>query len=202
MGTNAPLREEYPPPQLRLDTAKAREHLALAKEELGLNEWPPIVLLTSDSPVSNIQSEWVQEALKSKLGLTIKIDKQIFKQRLAKMTAGEFDILLAGWGPDYNDPLTFGDLFASWNLNNRGRYMSDENDRLVREAQGSTDTKTRMDAFGKIQHVLFDDVALLPMFERGVTYAVHPQLKGLKRRVIGADTDYTNAYIDTGAGGQ
>ena len=62
--------------------------------------------------------------------------------------------------------------------------MSDENDRLVREAQGSTDTKTRMDAFGKIQHVLFDDVALLPMFERGVTYAVHPQLKGLKRRVM------------------
>lgn len=202
MGTNAPLREEYPPPQLRLNTAKAREHLALAKEELGLDEWPPIVLLTSDSPVSNIQSEWVQEALKSKLGLTIKIDKQIFKQRLAKMTAGEFDILLAGWGPDYNDPLTFGDLFASWNLNNRGRYMSDENDRLVREAQGSTDTKTRMDAFGKIQHVLFEDVALLPMFERGVTYAVHPQLKGLKRRVIGADTDYTNAYIDTSAGGQ
>ena len=32
MGTNAPLREEYPPPQLRLDTAKAREHLALAKK--------------------------------------------------------------------------------------------------------------------------------------------------------------------------
>ena len=80
--------------------------------------------------------------------------------------------------------------------------MSDENDRLVREAQGSTDTKTRMAAFGKIQHVLFEDVALLPMFERGVTYAVHPQLKGLKRRVIGADTDYTNAYIDTSAGGQ
>jgi hypothetical protein len=50
--------------------------------------------------------------------------------------------------------------------------------------------------------VLFDDVALLPMFERGVTYAVHPQLKGLKRRVIGAQTDYTNAYIDTSSGGQ
>lgn len=202
MGTNTWLREEYPPPQLRLDTEKALEHLALAKQELGLEEWPPIVLLTSDSPVSNIQSEWVQEVLKSKLGLTIKIDKQIFKQRLAKMTAGDFDILLAGWGPDYNDPLTFGDLFASWNLNNRGRYVSEKNDEFVRQAQGSTDTKTRMDAFGQIQQVLFDEVALLPMFERGVTYAVHPQLKGLKRRVIGAQTDYTNAYIDTSSGGQ
>ena len=118
------------------------------------------------------------------------------------MTAGDFDILLAGWGPDYNDPLTFGDLFASWNLNNRGRYVSEKNDEFVRQAQGSTDTKTRMDAFGQIQQVLFDEVALLPMFERGVTYTVHPQLKGLKRRVIGAETDYTNAYIDTSSGGQ
>ena len=81
-----------PSAAIAFDTDKAREHLALAKQELGLEEWPPIVLLTSDSPVSNIQSEWVQEVLKSKLGLTIKIDKQIFKQRLAKMTAGDFDI--------------------------------------------------------------------------------------------------------------
>ena len=36
MGTNTWLREEYPPPQLRLDTEKALEHLALAKQELGL----------------------------------------------------------------------------------------------------------------------------------------------------------------------
>ena len=57
---------------------------------------------------------------KKHLGLDIKIDKQIFKQRLAKMLSGDFDMVLAGWGPDYDDPLTFGDLFASWNLNNRG----------------------------------------------------------------------------------
>jgi len=34
------------------------------------------------------------------------------------------------------------------------------------------------------------------MYERGVTYVVHPQLKGVKRRVIGAETDYTYAYLD------
>ena len=45
--------------------------------------------------------------------IAVKIDKQIPKQRLAKMTAGDFDMVLAGWGPDYNDPLTFGDLYAS-----------------------------------------------------------------------------------------
>ena len=60
----------------------------------------------------------------------MKIDKQIFKQRLAKMTAGEFDMVAAGWGPDYDDPLTFGDLFSSWNKNNRGLYSNPELDRL------------------------------------------------------------------------
>ena len=45
------------------------------------------------------------------------------------MTAGEFDLVTAGWGPDYDDPLTFADLFTSWNKNNRGLYSNPELDR-------------------------------------------------------------------------
>ena len=199
IGVEKTLREEYPASTVTVDSAKARAYLALAKEELGLAEFPEITLLTSDNPVSNIQSEWLQEVLKQTLGLTIKIDKQIFKQRLAKMSSGEFGLLLGGWGPDYNDPLTFGDLFASWNLNNRGRYKSEQMDALIATAQNATATPDRMKAFGAIQQQLFDDVVILPMYERGVTYVVHPQLKGVKRRVIGAETDYTYAYIDPDA---
>ena len=73
----------------------------------------------------------------------VKIDKQIFKQRLAKMTAGDFDMVLAGWGPDYNDPLTFGDLYASWNKNNRGQYNSQELDTLIETAQKQLEPAVR-----------------------------------------------------------
>ena len=195
MGVNDRLRKEYPAPKLRLDTEKARRLLAEAQVELGLDAWPELVLLTGDTATSTLQAEWVQGTLKTKLGLDVKIDKQIFKQRLEKMTAGAFDMVLAGWGPDYDDPLTFGDLFASWNLNNRGRYASDEVDRLIAIAQSSTDQSERMAAFGGIQQILFDEAVILPMYERGVTYVVHPELKGVKRRVIGAEVDFTNAYI-------
>ncbi|MCH1550428.1 MAG: hypothetical protein L7T19_04650, partial [Pseudomonadales bacterium] len=157
---------------------------------------PPLALLAGDSAVADIQSEWLQAVLKTKLGLEIKIDKQIFKQRLAKMTSGDFDMVLAGWGPDYDDPLTFGDLFASWNLNNRGRYNNPDMDQLVSVAQNSVDAATRMQAFSDIQQLAFDDIVLLPMYERGVTYVIHPKLKNVKRRVIGADVDFTRAYID------
>lgn len=195
MGVKDQFRNEYPAPVHRLDRQAARRHLMLAKEELGLSEMPPIMLLSGDNPISNIQSEWVQANLKKYLGLDVRIDKQIFKQRLAKMTAGEFDLVLAGWGPDYDDPLTFGDLYASWNLNNRGRYESDEMDALIEQVQNTVDQQARMEIFGQIQTLLYTDVVMLPMYERGVTYVVHPQLKGMKRRVIGTDTDFTNAYI-------
>ena len=112
------------------------------------------------------------------------------------MTSGDFDLVMAGWGPDYDDALTFGDLFASWNLNNRGRYQSDEMDRLVRIAQAELDPRARMDAFGEIQRLVYDDVVILPQYERGVSFVVDPRLKGFKRRSVGPQVDYNYAYID------
>ncbi len=197
MGVNDYFRKEFPAPRLQLDHQRALAHLQQAQQELGLSEWPQLVLLSGDNPLSNIQSEWTQGVLKSRLGLDLKIDKQIFKQRLEKMHSGDFDMVLGGWGPDYDDPLTFGDLFASWNIQNRGRYVNKELDRLVAIAQSSVDPEERMQAFAGIQQIVFDDAVILPMYERGVTYVVHPHLHNVKRRVIGAEVDFTRSYIDS-----
>ncbi|MCZ6642519.1 MAG: peptide ABC transporter substrate-binding protein [Gammaproteobacteria bacterium] len=194
-GVDDFFRQEYPAPKVTVDLEAAKRHLEIAKRELGLTEIPPLVLLTGDNPVSNIQSEYYQGALKKHLGLDVKIDKQIFKQRLAKMTSGDFDMVLAGWGPDYDDPLTFGDLFASWNLNNRGRYNNPELDRQVHIAQNQIDPRTRMEAFAEIQRIIIEDVVVLLSYERGLVYVTDPRLKGMVRRQAGADPDFTNAYI-------
>ncbi|MEM7099180.1 MAG: peptide ABC transporter substrate-binding protein [Pseudomonadota bacterium] len=196
MGENDYLRKEYPAKKVRLDTATAQEHLRMALVELGLDEIPELVVLCDDSPLASTQAEWVQGTLKSKLGIDVKIDKQIFKQRLEKSLAGEFDILLPGWGPDYDDPLTFGDLFASWNVQNRGRFANEEYDAQVEIAQTSLDQGVRAAAFGRIQDIVFEEAAILPMYERGVSYVIHPDVKNVKRRVIGAEVDFTNAYLE------
>jgi oligopeptide transport system substrate-binding protein len=196
-GLHGYFRQEYPPPPMRVDIPEARRLLELAKQELGVEKLPPLVLLTgADSPEAGKQAEYFQNVFRRALDLDVKIDKQIFKQRLAKMTAGDFDMVLAGWGPDYDDPLTFADLFTSWNKNNRGAYSNPELDRLVRIAQSSLDEKTRMDAFGAIQNIIFDDAVIVPNFERGLVYVRDPRLKGAVRRVVGADPDYTNAYVE------
>ena len=134
--------------------------------------------------MAKIQAEYTQSLYKQTLGLDIKIDEQIFKQRIAKMNKGDFDMVLAGWGPDYDDGLTFGDLFASWNLNNRGRYTSEEYDRNVAIAQNSIDQAVRAKAFAELQRLIYEDVVILPNYERGPEFCRAPdaQRYGASRR--------------------
>ncbi len=168
----------------------------MAKEELGIGSIPPLVLLSDDSPVGIRHSEYMQNLLMRTLGIEVVIDRQIFRQRLAKSEAGEFDMVLYGWGPDYDDPLTFGDLFGSWNLNNHGRYNNAEVDQWIRVAQRSIDQSERMNAFGHIQRLLSEDAAILLFYERGVMFVEDPRLKGVARRAIGPEPDYTTAYLE------
>ena len=195
-GVDGYFRQEYPLPDPPPDDELGRRHLATAMEELGLSEPPTLIMLIGDSPTAKKQAEYYQNLYKQKLGIDIKIDAQIFKQRLAKMTAGDFDIVAAGWGPDYDDPMTFADLFASWNENNRGRFDDPELDDAVDVARSSSDPKTRMDAMARVQQILFDEAAIVVSYERGSVYVSHPRLKGIVRRAVGTDPDYTGAWIE------
>jgi oligopeptide transport system substrate-binding protein len=157
---------------------------------------PPLVWLTGDSPGTSREAEYFQYLFEARLGVALRIDKQTFKQRLAKMTSGDFDLVSAGWGPDYADAMTFADLFASWNENNRGRWKNERYDALIRRAQASADPSVRMDAMAEAERLLLDEVGILPMSEAGSVYVHSPKLTGVTRRAVGTDPDYTHARLE------
>jgi ABC-type oligopeptide transport system substrate-binding subunit len=187
---------EYPPRIPTMDVVKGRAYLKKAKQELGMEKIPPITLLADDSPNGQKTSEFLQTLLKQTLGLEIRVDVQIFKQRLAKMTSGDFDMVVSGWGPDYDDLLTYGDLFLSHNLNNRGRYKSEEYDSWVAVAQKSLDTHERMQAFDQLQRLIYQDVIIVPLYERGKIFVQHPKLQGVIRRAVGGDPNFNFTKIN------
>jgi len=152
--------------------------------------------LLSDTPSSIKQAEYFQDVMARHLGLDIRLDRQIFKQRLAKMSSGEFDLVAAGWAPDYIDTMTFADLFTSWNLNNRGRYKSQTYDMLVKQAQDTTDKKVRNQAFADLQKLIFEDVVVLPQFERGYIYVQNKRIEGVRRTRVGGDPNFNYAWIN------
>ena len=194
-GVNGYFRDEYPAPKHEPDVELAHEYLARALDELELTSPPQLIFLTGDSEFSTKHAEYYQSLFKENLGIEVRIDQQIFQQRLAKMTSGDYDIVAAGWGPDYDDVLTFGDLFTSWNANNRGLFKNDELDRNVQIAQQSSDPKARMEAMDRVQHILYEEAAIIFEYERGSNFVADDRVHGVTRRAVGTDPDYTRAYI-------
>lgn len=188
---------DYAPPEVVFpNVTKARAHLEAFMQRHGLTEVPSLTLLTSDSPGAAKQAEYFQNALKLALGLDLRLDKQIFKQRLAKENQGLFDIAMSGWGPDYNDPMTFADLFASWNPNNRGRYLNADYDRWLAIAQTSQVSAERLEAFANLHRILAADLPLIPLYENALIYVKHPRLHGVFRSRFGADPVYHRAWVE------
>jgi oligopeptide transport system substrate-binding protein len=195
MGVKESFRKEFPMPLRKQNIAEAKRYLELAKKELGVTTLPTITWTTSDTPIASREAEYFQNLLKTTIGIDLKIDKQIFKQRLAKQQSGEFDIVSAGWGPDYADPMTFIDLFTSWNNNNNGRWVNQAYDDLVKKAMVTVDQKVRMADMAKAEKLMIDDLAILPLYERVVMYTSSPRVKGIVRRAVGYDPDYTNVVL-------
>lgn len=197
-GVERPFWQEFPARKHKINDQLASTLANKAREELG-GEIPPLTYLVTDQPGTVKQAEYFQNLMQRKLGIEIIIDKQTFKQRLAKMSAGDFDIVSAGWGPDYNDHSTFSDLFASHNENNHGKYLNPVYDELVAQSYSLTDTTQRMQLFAQMQTILQQDVALIPRMETGMTYVQHRQLKGVVRRVFGGDPSFRFAWISNNA---
>ncbi len=186
--------EQYPPPVVDYNLDKAKAYLAQARREL--EQIKPLTLLVGDSPRAVNEAEYYQYVLKQALGIETRLDQQTFKQRIAKMRRGDFDIAAAGWGPDFDDPITFGDLFASWNDNNRGRFESQRYDEWVAQAQSSSDAGTRLKAFDQMQQIISDEVVIIPTYENVGLYVQHPQLQGVRRSVFGGDPNFRYAWIE------
>ncbi|WDE96630.1 peptide ABC transporter substrate-binding protein [Lentisphaera profundi] len=174
---------------------KAKALIQQARQELKL-EKIKLTYLVTDSPGSIKTAEYIQFQLKHRLDIDLAIDIQTFKLRIEKSNRGDFDLVGGGWGPDYYDPMTFGDLFTSWNNNNRGRFKNEAYDQLVREANESIDPKLRSLNFLKMHQILLEEVPIHPLVERGSVYISDPRLKNVLRVISGGDPNFIYARID------
>ena len=195
-GLNGRFIDEYPLRGAARGEVEARTLLEQARAELASEPLPVLYLLVSDEPVSVKLAEYLQARLAAVLGLELRIDRQSFKQRLQKMNEGEYDLVLANWSPDFDDPITFGELFASWSPFNRGRYASAEYDAAVRQAQQQLDRASRMRSMSRLQELVLRDVPILPLYENSRIYVQHPGLQGVVRSPFGGDPDLRHAWIE------
>ena len=61
-----------------------------------------------------------------------------------KRQEGNYSIARHGWVADYNDPMTFIDMFMTGGGNNDAQYENPAYDALVKAAKAEQDTSKRM----------------------------------------------------------
>ncbi len=179
------------------DVAKAKELLDAALKEIGTtaDKMPSFEYLTDDSDVARTQAEAIQDMLSKNLGIKLEIKQVQFKQRLELMEAHDYDFSSSGWLPDYDDPMTYVDLWVTGGGHNNTNWSNPKYDELIQFAKTSPDAKLRADAMADAEKLLMEDGPIIPIYFRQGVFAIQPYVKGIIRNFIGADPDFVFADI-------
>lgn len=105
------------------------------------------------------------------------INMQPNKQKLALEAKVDFDLDYGGWSPDYQDPMTYIDLFETGAPYNQSNYSNSSVDKLIKEAKVTVDTKKRWELMQQAEKLMLDDAAFAPTYQTGISRLTKPYVK-------------------------
>ena len=187
----------YDPLPLKADEAKAKEYLGLALKELNttVEKLPTFKLLTRDDAIRRTHMEAVQDMLSKTLGVKTEIVQVPKKQYFQLLDDGDFDIAYGNWFPDYDDAMTYIDVYLTGNGVNRGRFSNTAFDDMVKAAKSTPDLKLRGEKLFEAEKILLDELPIVPIFWGCNAYVQSDKLVNYVRSLVGADPDLIYTYI-------
>ncbi|VWL85675.1 peptide ABC transporter substrate-binding protein [Oceanivirga miroungae] len=160
---------------------KAKEYLDKALKDMNLKELPKVTLLIDDRYVYNRKiAESLQEDLRIVLGIDVAVDVVTFKERLVRSRNGNFDVLLTAWGADYQDPMTFLDLLASFNGNNSAGFDDKKYDEILSKATRSVNREDRINYLKEAEMYLADKMPIMPLYQEVSYYLINSKVNGIE----------------------
>lgn len=183
------------------DVEAAKGYLETALSELGCTVEDLSAHITidcGDDKTSQTQAAFYQEQWRQNLGIEVTINPMITKQGATNRQNGNYCLSITGWSPDYNDPMTFLDLWVTDGGNNDSGWSSEEYDSLIAQAgDGHEDLEARQQAFYDCEKIIFDEYPIIPCYWRSdaYTYNTDKILGGL--RLTNFQTRYT--YVELAA---
>lgn len=174
--------------------AKALLEEGLKEEGLTVAEFSP-ELLCDDSSAAKQQAEFLQAQLKEHLGVTLNIRQVTYNARLDAMDQGDFEIVFAGWSPDYNDPMTYLDMWVTGNGNNHGKWSNAEYDKVIEEASQIADKEAYYAKLKEAEEILAEECPIGFIYDRQTSYVTSDRLKGVIRTAF-QDINLNYAYVE------
>lgn len=195
-GQTDEYRAEHKDSYFKEDAAQAKTLLAEGMKEEGYTTLPPVTLIYNSSEAHQKIALAIADMWKSNLGVDVKTENQEWSVFLNNRQSGNFQVARAGWTADYNDPMTFMDMWVTGGGNNNAGYANPAYDKLIADAKSTQDAAKRMDDMAKAEKMLIeDDMAVMPVYYYTSISLVKPNLKGIVVDFSGA-VDFSKAYFE------
>lgn len=176
------------------DVEKAQEYLETALSELGITvDQLTLSLDCGDSQDAQTQAAFLQNQWLENLGIDVAINPKQTKDGSADRKNGNYQMSITGWSPDYNDPMTFLDMWVSDGGNNDTRWGTDEYDSLIDQATVETDLEARQEMFYQCEEVVFDQYFIIPIYNRTQSYVVSDKIANIQRSTF---TDFNLMTVE------
>jgi len=151
-------------------------------------------LLGSDSSEARKYCEALQDMLLKNLGIKVELVNVPSKQRLQAVKDRDYEMVYANWFPDFDDPMTYLDIWVSKAGFNRSDYANPKYDTLITEAKAATDEKVRQQKMFEAEKIALEDMIVVPTHWGANAGVQSDRLVNFVRSIVGADPDLT--FVD------
>ncbi|GMU40809.1 MAG: oligopeptide ABC transporter substrate-binding protein [Chloroflexota bacterium] len=138
-----------------------------------------VTILSVDTTTANQTTQWLQEQWQRNLGITVNVVTRDTATYVADRTAGNYSVVISGWGADYPDPQNWLPLFEAGGAFNSGAYSNPEFDALLDAAEQELDNDRRIQQYLDAQRILIADAPFTPLYYGRRNALVKPWVTGL-----------------------
>ena len=173
------------PEDYEANCEKARELLKEAGYENGQG-FPVVEFLYNTSESHKAIAEALQNMWQEQLGVQVTLQNQEWNVFLTERKKGNYSIARDGWIADYNDPMSFLDMFLTGGGNNNPQYSNPKFDELIKKAKVTSDPAERFKLMHEAEDLAFgQDVCAAPLYYYVNTFMIKPNIKGLYYTPLG-----------------
>ncbi|MEG0940857.1 MAG: peptide ABC transporter substrate-binding protein [Oscillospiraceae bacterium] len=173
------------PEQYKANCDKARELLAQAGYPEGKG-FPAVEYLYNTQEEHKAIGEALQQMWQKELGVAVSLNNQDWAVFLKTRQAGDYQIARNGWIADYNDPITFLDMWQTGNGNNDAQYSVPEYDAAIDACKATADPVERAKQLHIAEDKLIgEDNALAPIYFYTQKYMLDDAIKGMYYTPLG-----------------
>ena len=153
---------------------------------------PPLSLLTSEDPQNTkLVTPYIFSVL-TQMGLKITLNQQTGNQFWNTLLAPAlgYDLAIAGWGPDYDDPYTYMQYWQSSSTDMGTTFNNPDYDKLMQRANNETDLKKRAAILVQAEALFSDIGTSIPLLHYKGSVALQPRVKNMMTSSFGAALNY------------